>query len=99
MDHLCDGPRWLLHHPVPAAQPSVYSSDSVNSYECEEESVPGERSSEMGMSQQKCQAGFLVWPSYRPGLHFPSYQMNTHTHTHTFVAFPTPRTSWIFQAP
>lgn len=66
-------------------QPSVYSSNSVNSYECEEESVPGEWGSEMGMSQQKCQAGFLVWPSYRPGVHFPSYQVNTYTHIHTLL--------------
>ena len=34
----------------------------------------------MGVSQQICQAGFLVWPSYRPGLHFPSYRRNTYTH-------------------
>ena len=89
MDHLCDGRRWLLHHPVPAAPTqcllSEPSSNSVNSYECEEESVPGEGGSEMGMSQQKCQAAFLVWPSYRPGVHFPSYQMNTHTHIHTLL--------------
>ena len=44
---------------------------------------------------------FLVWPFYRPGLHFPNYEINTHTHTHThtFVAFSSLRTSWICQVP